>query len=106
MMIKKISVPNLNDSFSRIVLDNVQYLLRFTWNEAAKRWSFGLYTLQREPIVVGIRLVPNFPLNLQVVDDGFPPGVFGVFCNFESIGRNCFAEDRATFAYIPKEGGA
>ena len=102
-MIKEISVPNLNDSFSRVVLDNEQYLLRFTWNETSKRWSFGLYTMQRKPIAIGIRIVPNFPLNLQIVNDDFPQGVFGVFCNFESIGRDCFAEGRAKFSYISRE---
>ena len=91
----------MHDSYSRVVLDGVQYLIRFTWNEAAGRWSFGLYTMQREPIAIGIRLVPRFPLNLQIVDDRFPAGVFGVYSDFDSIGRDSFVKGEAAFSYIP-----
>ena len=98
--ILKISVPDHNDSFSRVVLDGVQYQIRFTWSEAAKRWSFGLYTMQKEPIAVGIRLVPRFPLNLQVVDERMPLGVFGVYGDLDAVGRGDFLNGRATFSYV------
>ena len=98
---QKISVPDMNDSFSRVVLDGKQYQIRFTWNEAAGRWSFGLYTMQREPIAVGIRLVPRFPLNLQVVDERMPKGVFGVSGGGAAVGRGDFMSGAAAFAYIP-----
>jgi len=97
-----ISVPDMNDSFSRVVLDGTQYLIRFTWNETAQRWSFGLFTIQREPLVQGLRIVPRFPLNLQIVDDRFPTGVFGAFSDFENVGRRDFINGRATFAYISR----
>ena len=96
-----IAVPDFNDSFSRVVLDGVQYLIRFTWSEAAGRWNFGLYTMQREPLAAGIKLVPRFPLNLQVVDELFPSGIFGVFSDFDVIGRRDFAEGKAVFSYVP-----
>ena len=97
--ILKISVPDHNDSFSRVVLDDVQYQIRFSWNEAAGRWSFGLYTMQKEPIAVGIRLVPRFPLNLQVVDERLPKGIFGVHSDNEVVGRGDFLNGRATFVF-------
>ena len=100
MRILKISVPDMNDSYSRVVLDGVQYLIRFTWNEAAQRWSFGLYTMQREPIAIGVRLVPRFPLNLQIVNDKFLSGIFGVYSDLESVGRQDFLNGHASFAYI------
>ncbi|MDR1558716.1 MAG: hypothetical protein LBS84_03265 [Clostridiales bacterium] len=96
----EIAVPNLNDSFSRVVLDNVQYLIRFTWNDTAQRWSFGLFTMQKEPLAQGIRMVPRFPLNLQITDDNFPSGVFGVYTDLENIGRQDFINGNAIFAYI------
>ena len=96
----ELEVPDLNDSFSRCVLDGQEYLLRFTWSDTAQRWSFGLYTSQREPIKVGIRIVPNFPLNLQIADSGFPPGIFGAYSKLPAIGRMDFAEGKAVFAYI------
>ena len=97
----EIAVPDHNDSFSRVVLDGVQYQVRFTWNEAAQRWSFGIYTMQKEPIVVGLRMVPRFPLNLQIVDENFPNGVMGVYSDNLSVGRNDFIEGKARFAFIP-----
>jgi len=101
----EIAVPNLNDSFSRVVLDGIPYLVRFIWNDAAKRWGFGLYTMQREPLVVGLRMVPRFPLNLQIVDDDFPNGVFGVYSDLEHVGRDDFINDRAIFAYVSANQG-
>ena len=92
--------PDLNDSFSRVVLDKVQYLIRFTWNDTAERWSFGLYTMQKEPLVVGLRMVPNFPLNLQIMHENFPFGVFGVYSDLESVGRKDFVNSKAIFAYV------
>ena len=97
----EIAVPDLNDSFSRIVLDGIQYLIRFTWNDTAKRWSFGLYTLQKDALAVGMRMVPQFPLNLQIMGADFPNGVFGVYTLLPSVGRNDFTKKRAVFAYIP-----
>jgi hypothetical protein len=96
----KISVPNLNDSFSRVTLDGKQYWIRFTWNDTAQGWSFGLYTIQREPLAVGLRMVPRFPLNLQIVDERFPAGIFGVYTKLESVGRDDFINGKAEFAYI------
>ena len=96
----EIGVPDLNDSFSRVTLDRVAYLIRFTWNDAAKRWSFGLYTMQKEPLAVGLRMVPHFPLNLQIMDDNFPLGVFGVYTHLASVGRDDFKNGNAIFAYI------
>ena len=93
----------MNDSFSRVVLDGVQYLIRFTWNDTAQRWSFGLYTMLKVPLAQGIRLVPRFPLNLQIVDEVFPNGVFGVFTDLESVGRQDFKNGKAVFSYIPAE---
>ena len=90
----------MNDSFSRVVLDGKPYLIRFTFNDAANRWLFGLYTMQKEPLAVGIRIVSNFPLNLQIMDDNFPLGIFGVYTHLPSVGRDDFKNGNAIFAYI------
>jgi hypothetical protein len=99
----EISVPNLNDSFSKVVLDGEEYLLRFTWNDTAERWSFGIYTAMREPIVQGLKIVPKFPLNLQYNDERLPNGIFGVYSRLDVIGRDDFSEGRAVFAYIQND---
>ena len=95
-----ISVPDMNDSFSRVVLDGTQYFIRFTWNITAARWSFGLYTLQKEPLIQGQRIVPHFPLNLQMVDESLPFGVFGVFTELDAVGRDDFINGKASFSFI------
>ena len=100
MSITYISVPDLHDSFSRVVLDNIQYLIRFTYNSNADIWTFGLYTTQKEPIIEGVRVVPQFPLTLHIVDDRMPDGVFGAYSKLDTIGRRDFIEGRARFAYI------
>ena len=109
MKMIEISVPNLNDSFSRVILDSTAYLIRFTWNETGQYWTFGIYTSLQEPIVQGIKIVPRFPLNLQYIDKRLPNGVLGVYTkgNFhgkfpyqERILRNDFKNGNAVFAYI------
>ena len=59
-----IAVPDMNDSFSRVVLGGQAFQIRFTWNDTAQRWMWGLYTTERVPIIEGVRVVPSFPLNL------------------------------------------
>lgn len=96
----EIGVPDMNDSFSRVVLEGVEYQIRFTWNMLSQRWSFGLYTSQRVPLAVGIRIVPSFPLNMQIVDENFPFGVFGVITQLDEVTRNDFANGKAKFVYL------
>ena len=97
----EIEVPDYNDSFSRVVLEGIEYLIRFTYNYSADRWSFGLYTTQREPIAVGIRIVSKFPLNMQIRDEKFPSGVFGAMTNLENVRRHDFKNGNAKFVYFP-----
>lgn len=37
-----IEPPDYNDSFSRVILNGTEYFLRFTWNDLAARWMFGV----------------------------------------------------------------
>lgn len=96
----EIYVPDMNDSFSRVLLDGTEYLLQFTWNDTKGRWYFGVYTVLREPIVQGLKLVPQFPLNMQYIDKRLPSGIFGVYTNLEAVGRSDFANGKAVFAYV------
>lgn len=97
----EIKIPDMNDSFSKIAIDGTEYMLRFTWNDTKNRWYFGIYTVMREPIVQGIKLVPKFPINIQYIDKRLPSGVFGVYTNLDIVGRSDFNNNKAVFAYIP-----
>ena len=99
----EITVPDFNDSFSRVVLSGTQYLIRFSYIDTFNYWTFGLYTTLQEPIAEGIKIVPQFPLNLFYSNRNMPNGVFGVFTELEKVGRDDFLNGKAVFAYIPTE---
>lgn len=96
-----IDVPDMNDSMSRVVLDNVAYHIRFTYNMDGDYWKFGLYDTQGEPISQGVKIVPNFPLNLFLGSADLPLGVFAALTKLDHVGRNDFIEGRASFVYCP-----
>lgn len=98
-----IEVPDMNDSVSRVVLAGTPYLIRFTYNDTKDYWKFGLYNTQNEPIVIGIKIVPRFPLNVFYGVTKLPYGVFGVITNLDRIGRDDFANGKAQFIFCPAE---
>lgn len=100
-----IEVPDMNDSVSRVVLNGVQYQIRFTYNDAKDFWKFSLYNSMNEPIVLGIKIVPRFPLNVFYGVTKLPDGIFGVFTQLEHIGRNDFKNGNAQFIFCPVEIG-
>lgn len=98
-----IEVPDMNDSMSRIVLNGKAYQIRFTWNDTGGYWKFGLYNSQNEPIVIGIKIVPRYPLNLFYGVTKLPDGIFGVMTKLDRIGRKDFADGKAQFVFCPAD---
>ena len=98
-----IEVPNLNDSVSRVVLNGTAYLIRFTYNDTCDYWKFSLYNSQNEPIGLGIKIVPRFPLNVFYGVTKLPNGVFGVMTKLDRIGRYDFRDGKAQFLFAPVE---
>lgn len=98
-----IEVPDMNDSVSRVVLNGKQYLIRFTYNDTGGYWCFGLSDALGTPILVGVKVVPQFPLNLFYGLAELPEGVFGVFSELEKVGRDDFKNGKASFAFVPVE---
>lgn len=96
-----IEVPDLNDSISRIVLLGKQYQLRFTWNDTGGFWSFGLIDSLGAPLLIGTKIVPQFPLNLFYGTDNLPLGVFAALTEKDRIGRQDFVNGKAQFVFIP-----
>lgn len=95
-----IAVPDMNDSFSRVVLNGTAYLMRFTWNDAAQRWMWGLYTTDRTAIIEGVKVVPSFPINLPYGHLGLPAGAFGAISELEAVGRQDFLNGNAQFVFM------
>lgn len=96
-----IEVPDMNDSVSRIVLSKKAYLIRFTYNDTFDYWKFSLYDDQHKPIILGVKIVPNFPLNVFSGIAKLPDGVFGVFTKLTRIGREDFLNQKAQFVFCP-----
>ena len=98
-----IEIPDMNDSISRIVLSGKVYNIRFTYNDTADYWKVGLYDSLNRPIVLGIKIVPRFPLNAFYGITEIPEGIFGVISNLDRIGRNDFKNGKAQFVFMPVE---
>lgn len=96
-----IDVPDMNDSVSRVVLKGKQYQIRFTWSDTGGYWYFGVTDALGSPILIGVKVVPRFPLNLFCGIADLPFGVFGVFTEQEHIGRYDFLNGKARFAFVP-----
>lgn len=96
-----IEVPDMNDSISRIVLRGKQYQIRFTWNDTGNYWTFGLMDSLGAPLLIGIKVVPMFPLNLCAEADNLPLGIFAAMTELQTVGRHDFLEGKARFVFIP-----
>lgn len=59
----------------RVTLDGQEYLFRFNWNGREGRWYLDLGDVSENWIVVGIKIVCNWPLFRRQVDSRMPPGV-------------------------------
>ena len=95
-----IDVPDLNDSYSRIVLQGTAYFIRFTYIHSLDCWTFGLYDMQRAPIIQGIKMIPNYPLTNIYTTAKLPDGQFYVLTNLSRVGRNGFRNGSAKFAFV------
>ncbi len=97
-----IDVPDENDSYFKCVLDNAVYNFRFTWNEFGQFWKLGVYKSTGEPILQGIKLVPNITLNATFSTYDLPKGALIVRTRKakQKIGRKDFVNGTAKMAYV------
>lgn len=98
-----IDVPDMNDSMSRIVLNGTPYQIRFTYNDSKDYWKFSLYDSQSNPLILNVKIVPNFPLNVFFGAAKIPDGVFGAMTKLSRIGRDDFKNGKASFVFCPVE---
>lgn len=102
-MITVITVPDYNDSFSRVVLAGKEYLIRFSYNFSGDYWTFGIFDHNQNPYVQGIKIVPNSPLNFFSLCHGLPEGLFGALSAKQNIGRNDFKENHAQLSFSQRK---
>lgn len=96
-----ISPPDMNDSFSRLVIEGREYLIRFTYDSTDDSWTFGLYRRENDPIITSVKIVPCFPLNHYFKHTDMPQGIFGVLTKQSKVCRDSFINGDAKFVYIP-----
>lgn len=98
-----ISVPRMNDSFSRIVLDNKVWEIRFTYNHPTDCWKFGLFDTERNPVIQDIKIVPGIPINHSFWKRPYPNVLFAVKTKLDRVGHEDFWNGNAEFFYAEME---
>lgn len=70
-----IPVPSGPYTSQRIALDGRVYTMRLSWNMLAESWYLGIADSEDDPILNGLRIVPNLPLlRFYRYEDRLPPG--------------------------------
>ena len=94
-----IEVPDMNDSVVKVSLQSRLYQLRFTWNDTGGYWMLGVMDSLGTPLLLGVKMVPQFPLNLlfgrddaielTAVSSG---GSQAMFFKLNTLGENAFLD--------------
>jgi hypothetical protein len=59
----------------RITLDGIEYIFKLDWFEREGRWYLSLYTVDNQPLALGIKIVANWPILRRFKDARMPPGL-------------------------------
>ena len=97
-----IDVPDLNDSIGRIELAGRSYNIRFTYNATGDYWSFGLYDIDKNPLLAMTKIVPHSTITRYYTYTDFPDGMFGSIGMREVPGRNDFRDGKAQFVFVSR----
>jgi hypothetical protein len=78
MTVPMLVLPVLTDTprySTRVTLDKVNYWYDLEWIDREAAWFLSLYADDRTPLVLGVRVVVNFPFLARYREPGFPPGI-------------------------------
>ncbi len=84
--------PNQN---VRVVLSNTVYFINIRYNTRLDTYTFSLLDAAQNPIISGVRIVPQYSLLSGTVDERKPPGKLfaidmsrtGDDCSFADLGQ-------------------
>ena len=97
----EVTVPaGHNDFIMRVMLDGALYIIHMSYNSTGDFWTLGFLTSDETPIVDGIKIVPNFPLNFWYMPYDVPQGLIWVKSSAERIGKNAFSDGSAKLCYV------
>lgn len=89
-----------------IELESENYFLLFSWNALNEYWSLSLYDKDSNPIALGIKIVTQFNLTKQIVQDGMPLGNIvcqNILGKFTKIERDSIGTDTELVFYPSEE---
>jgi len=66
--------PSLPSHVQTVTLGEMQYTVRFRWNERTASWYFDLRTIDDTPVILGRRLSPDWMPLLGLTLDNEPSG--------------------------------
>lgn len=66
-MANYVDIPIIDEPFYdlSISLEGNSYIIEFTYNERMSLYTLSLYDAERNPIVLGVGLVPEYPILLD-----------------------------------------
>lgn len=102
-MLYTISVPDMDDSIALANIGGRICRMRFRWDTVGEYWEFGVFDPQINPIFIGVKIVPNFPLNLFSGKEEFSDGHFFALTNEDRLTRYSFVAGLASFIFVEDE---
>lgn len=101
-------IPFREQSFFRqqIQLTGVLYFLTFTWNALNEFWIMDIANSDEEPLILGIKIVPDYPLLAAFTVEGMPQGEIicqNVVNSPDEITRFAMSQKFALVYYEPLE---
>ena len=89
-----------------ILLDNIPYILEFTFNSRGDFWVLNIYSVDETLLIAGIKLVINYELISQFTDRGLPKGQLYVVRENQSMDRVSqleFEQNKTFLVYFTEE---
>lgn len=86
-----------------ITLDGTPHVFHFTWNARGEYWLLDLSSLEGEPLLEGVKIVPNEDLLAGNAGRPVPPGQLRAVAAFdpvERVGRDDLPSGRVELVYI------
>jgi hypothetical protein len=90
----------------QIEIQGVIYILNFTWNALNSFWTMDIYNRDEEPLILGIKIVPTYPLLQAFTVFGKPPGEIvcqNIVNSVSDIGRFDMSQKFVLVYYEPGE---
>lgn len=90
-----------DDYFVQVVLDGVLFYITMSWNTEALFWTMAFEDFNRNLLVSGLKVVPNYPLIGRYFLEGMPLGELVVVSDSVTVAKSDFVDGYATMVYVP-----